>query len=100
MTEDSTGISNFYDDLVAAGFGTKDENGRYDINMPSVEEAAQKMGMSVEWMRDLLGRGEDYSLTNDWVESELDGRMKIQEATQKQIDAQMRYNEALRNGAS
>jgi len=84
--------------LVKNGFGTH-ENGIYDINMPSVEEAAHTMGMSQEWLRDMMSRGEDYGFTNDWVSSELEGRLKIKDATQKMIDEQLRYNQAERDGA-
>jgi len=40
MTEDSSGLKHFMDDLVANGFAEVGENGGYLINMPSVEEAA------------------------------------------------------------
>lgn len=98
LTDDYQGVKNFYDDLVKNGFGTH-ENGIYDINMPSVEEAAHTMGMSQEWLRDMMSRGEDYGFTNDWVSSELEGRLKIKDATQKMIDEQLRYNQAERDGA-
>ena len=98
LTDDYQGVKNFYDDLVKNGFGTH-ENGIYDIDMPSVEEAAHTMGMSQEWLRDMMSRGEDYGFTNDWVSSELEGRLKIKDATQKMIDEQLRYNQAERDGA-
>ena len=98
LTDDYTGVKNFYDDLIKNGFGTE-ENGIYDIEMTNVEEAAKTMGMSSEWLKDMMSRGEDYGFTNDWVESELDGRMKLQDLMQKQIDAQKKVNELEREGA-
>lgn len=98
LTEEYQGIKNFYDDLVTQGFGTE-ENGLYDIDLPSIEEAAKSLGISQEFFRDLMSRGEDYGFTNDWVGSELEGRLKIKDATQDLIDEQLRYNDAKRRGA-
>jgi len=98
LTEDYQGIKNFYDDLVAKGFGTH-ENGVYNIAYPDSEAAAKAMGMSEEWFLDMTRRGEDYGFVNDYVETELDGRMKLQDVMQKQIDAQLHLNELIREGA-
>jgi len=76
LTEDYKGIKNFYDDLVAKGLGTY-ENGIYNIQYPDSASAAKTMGMSEEWFLDMTRRGEDYGFVNDYVETELDGRMKL-----------------------
>lgn len=99
LTDDVQGVINFMDDLVEKGFGTK-EGGNYNLDLPSVEDAAAAMGMSVEWVRDMFGRAEDYGLQNDWVESQLDGHLKIKEAIQDQIREQLKYNQMLKEGAS
>ena len=98
MTEDFTGLRNFMNDLVAKGYGSND-NGFYSFNIGNVEQFAADMGMSVEWVRDMLGRAEDYGATNDWVESELDGQEKIKAKTQELIYARLRYEEMKRGGA-
>ena len=99
LTDDVQGVINFMDDLVEKGFGTK-EGDNYNLNLPSVEDAAAAMGMSAEWVRDMFGRAEDYGLQNDWVESQLDGHLKIKEAIQDQIREQLKYNQMLKEGAS
>ena len=99
LTEDITGVINFFDDLVSKGLATKDSEGIYDYTFSDLEDAADKMGMSTEWFRDMLNRSEDYGGVHDYVDNELEGRMKIQEATEKQIEAQLKYNQLVREGA-
>ena len=99
VTEDSSGLTNFYSDMVSKGFGTGSASEGFSLNVPNVEEAARAMGMSAELMNILLSRAEDYGATNNWVESELDGNLKIQDATQKLIEAKTRLAELEQSGA-
>lgn len=99
VTEDSSGLNNFYSDMVSKGFGTGSASEGFSLNVPNVEEAARAMGMSAEFMNILLSRAEDYGATNNWVESELDGNLKIQDATQKLIEAKTRLAELEQSGA-
>lgn len=99
VTEDQTGLTNFYSDMVSKGFGTGSAAEGFSLNVSNVEEAARAMGMSAEFMNILLSRAEDYGATNNWVESELDGNLKIQDATQKLIDAKTRLAELEQAGA-
>ena len=98
LTEDYQGTKNFYDDLVAKGYGTYDKNG-YKISTPDVHKAAQDLGISDEWFNIMASRGEDYGFVNDWVSSVLDGELKIKDTTQELIDEQNRYQELLAQGA-
>ena len=65
LTEDITGVINFFDDLVSKGLATKDSDGTYEAIFSDLEEAADKMGMSKEWFRDMLNRSEDYGAIHD-----------------------------------
>lgn len=99
LTEDVSGVANFMDDVVAAGFGKK-EDGNYFIDYSSLEDLADALDMSQEWVRDMFGRAEDYGLQHDWIESELDGHEKIKEAIHNQMVEQEKYNQMLAEGAS
>ena len=99
LTEDVQGVINFMDDVVNAGFGTKEGN-NYNIDYSSLSDLAAALGISEEWTRDMFGRAEDYGLRHDWIESELDGHLKIKEAINNQMAAQEKYNQMLKEGAS
>ena len=99
MTEDSSGLSNFLNDLVTEGLATKDENGMFTLNLGDQAAAAAQMGMSQEWFNDILSRSEDYGFINRWVDSELDGMMQMEELTNKLIEETLRLNEVRRDGA-
>lgn len=99
LTEDGKGMKNFYDDLVAKGFGTKEGN-IYSIGIEDTEAAAHAMGMSEEALKMLLDRGEDYGFRNTWVETELDGELKLQETTEQLIEEQERLQNMRANGAT
>ena len=99
VTEDGSGMKNFYDDLVAKGFGTY-EDGIYNIAMPDTEEAARAMGMSEEALKMFMMRGEDYGFTNTWVDTVLEGELKLQDTTEQLIEEQERLRHMQESGAS
>lgn len=98
LTEDFSGMRHFFDDLVTNGLAEKNGDA-YNLDIENVKDAAEQMGMTVEWFMDMLGRAEDYGLRNDWIESEIDGREKIQEAIHQQIEAQKELTKAQQEGA-
>lgn len=99
LTENGKGMQNFYDDLVSKGFGTKEGN-IYSIAIEDTEAAAHAMGMSEEALKMFMDRGEDYGFTNTWVDTVLDGELKIQDTTEKLIEEQERLHYMQTNGAT
>lgn len=100
LTEDSSGLTNFMNDLVGKGLATKDADGMFTLNLKDQQAAADTMGMSKEWFNDMVSRSEDYGFINTWVDSELDGRLQLQEQTEKLVEEQLKLNQAMRDGAS
>ena len=99
MTEDITGIQNFLSDMEKNGLAELSDEGFYRINVDDWENAANTMGMSLEWFRDMMNRTEDYGARVNWVESSLDGEMQIRDMTNDLIDQQIHLQELQRNGA-
>jgi len=91
FTEDQTGLSNFFQDALAKGYGVE-ENGAISLNIPNVKEFGHAMGLSEEMVDILLGRAEDYGVYNDWVSTRLEGEGKVNEKMQELVDAQLLLN--------
>ena len=99
FTEDISGIKNFVDDLVTAGY-LKQEGTKYIGNGALDDlQASHDLGIGQEAFRYLLGRAEDYNAVVDFASSATEAELKMQEATQKNIDAIKRYQELVANGA-
>jgi len=99
LTEDAQGYMNFLEDLNSLGLATKNDDGTFTMNFTSEEDAARTAGMSTEWFRDMLKRGEDYGAINYWVQSEADGMLQLTDQTEQLAEVTMKLNKARREGA-
>lgn len=86
MTEDSTGVKNFLDDLTTktteAGEALASYNsqtGEWSLNLDDLEANARSMGMSFEWFTSMLGRLEDYGFNLNTFGNVEDGIDKLTE---------------------
>ena len=98
ITDDHTGIKNLFDDLVAEGYGTLKDN-EYSFDIPDLSEAAHALGVSEEFLTYAFGRSEDYGFYNDFVESQIDGELKLQETAHDTAEAIKRRNDLIAEGA-
>lgn len=99
LTEDAVGIKNFYDDLVKAGFGTYDDENGYRLDISDYSEAAHALGIGEELMKYTMQRSEDFGFYNDYVESVIDGELKLQETEHDLADAIERKYDLMQKGA-
>lgn len=86
MTEDSTGVKNFLNDLTTktteAGEALASYNsqtGEWSLNLDDLETNARSMGMSFEWFTSMFGRLEDYGFNLNTFGNVEDGVDKLTE---------------------
>lgn len=86
MTENSTGVKNFLNDLTTktteAGEALASYNsqtGEWSLNLDDLEANARSMGMSFEWFTSMLGRLEDYGFNLNTFGNVEDGVDKLTE---------------------
>lgn len=77
LTEDSTGVQNFLNDLEKKGYATfetlSDGTKQWSYNISDLESAAENMGMGFEFFMDMFGRLEDYGLSLfNWNKSSIE----------------------------
>lgn len=84
LTEDSSGVQKFLNDLSTktteageAMASYNEETGAWSYNIDDFDTAAQKMGMSTEFLLDMFGRLEDYGFSNNFASSTADAIDKI-----------------------
>lgn len=81
MTDDSTGVQNFLDDLESKGYATMekmaDGTEKWSYNMTDLEAAAKDMGMSFDWFMSMFGRLGDYGFANDFFTNIEDGQAHL-----------------------
>lgn len=104
LTEDSSGVVNFLNDLNKKGYATYETlaNGvkSWTLNIQDAKKAAYDMGMGEEFFTDVLNKTEDFGFVNATVTSIEEGALKTEEANQKLADAYAKYAEMLASGAS
>lgn len=104
LTEDSSGVVNFLNDLNEKGYATYETlaNGakQWSLNIDDAKKAAYDMGMGEEFFTDVLNKTEDYGFVNATVTSLEEGSVKIQEANTKLVDAYAKLAEMQASGAS
>ena len=104
LTEDSSGVVNFLNDLNKKGYATYETlaNGvkSWTLNIQDAKKAAYDMGMGEEFFTDVLNKTEDFGFVNATVTSIEEGTLKTEEANQKLADAYAKYAEMLASGAS
>ena len=98
LTDDITGVTNLYDDLVKAGYGTKTDTS-FSLDMSDMSEAAHALGISEEFLAYGLERAQDYGATNDYVRDAIQGELKLQEITHDTAEAIAKKNELIAQGA-
>ena len=83
LTENATGLLNFLNDLEDKGLASskvlKDGTKQWTYDIKDFESAAQKMGISTEFMLDIFGRLEDYGFSNNFASN-------VEEANEKIVD--------------
>lgn len=104
LTEDSSGVVNFLNDLNKKGYATYETlaNGvkSWTLNIQDAKKAAYDMGMGEEFFTDVLNKTEDFGFVNATVTSIEEGALKTEEANQKLADAYAKYADMLASGAS
>lgn len=85
LTEDSSGVQNFLNDLERKGYATfetlSDGTKKWSYDISDLEGAAENMGMGFEFFMDMFGRLEDYGFSNNFFSTQEDGIKKISEKT-------------------
>lgn len=99
VTEDSSGLVNFFNDLVSKGLATGDATEGWVLDVQNMEEAAKAMNMSTELFDILVSRSDDYGFINTWVDSVLDGQLQMKDGTQELIEAEQRLIQLQEQGA-
>ena len=106
LTEDSTGLQNFIDDMYkrANPFLSKDANGRYSfMKGTTVEDIAQGLGLTNEVAEYMLTALKDYGWKVDFVDNKYtstDTIQQYQEAVDAVKAAQEELNALISEGAS
>lgn len=85
LTEDSSGVQNFLNDLERKGYATfetlSDGTKKWSYDISDLEGAAENMGMGFEFFMDMFGRLEDYGFSNNFFSTQEEGIEKISEKT-------------------
>ena len=91
LTEDSSGVQNFLNDLERKGYATfetlSDGTKKWSYDISELEGAAESMGMGFEFFMDMFGRLEDYGFSNNFFSSQEEGIEKISEKTSQLAQA-------------
>lgn len=91
LTEDSSGVQNFLNDLERKGYATfetlSDGTKKWSYDISDLEGAAENMGMGFEFFMDMFGRLEDYGFSNNFFSSQEEGIEKISEKTSQLAQA-------------
>lgn len=103
LTEDATGVQNFFSDLQTKGLATlqtlSDGSEALIMNFNSAAEAAFTMGMGEEFFTDMLGKSEEYGAGVTFITSIEDSILQTEELNQKIVEAQKKYTELKNMGA-
>lgn len=102
LTEDSSGVENFLNDLKDKGYATfeslSDGTQKWTYDIDSLEEASQNMGIGFEFMMDMFGRLNDYGFSNNFVASLEDGKDRIAELSGELVQEQAKLYEMEQTG--
>ncbi|WP_270386706.1 hypothetical protein [Blautia hansenii] len=97
LTEDSSGVQNFLNDLERKGYATfetlSDGTKKWSYDISDLEGAAENMGMGFEFFMDMFGRLEDYGFSNNFFSSQEEGIEKISEKTSELAQAKKELSE-------
>lgn len=104
MTDDIQGVHKFMMDLQSAGMATLEtyEDGTQGLvmNFTDLAKAAHQFGAGEEWFRDMFGKAEEYGGMGAFVSSMEDAQLQTQKWTNELTNAQLKYAEMKREGAS
>lgn len=94
LTEDAAGMQNFVADLENAGLAALDSaTQQWTFNIDDYEDAANRMGISTEFMLDMFGRLNDAGLENTFFSSQEDAANHLTELYTELANEQQRYAE-------
>lgn len=94
LTEDASGMQNFVADLENAGLAALDSaTQQWTFNIDDYEDAANRMGISTEFMLDMFGRLNDAGLENTFFSSQEDAASHLTELYTELANEQQRYAE-------
>jgi len=68
--------------------------------MPDYEEAAQNMGMGVEWLMDMMTKLEEQGLTHTYVSSLTEAALKTQDLDEQMQLAVDTYDRMVKSGTA
>lgn len=98
LTEDKSGVTNFLNDLssltdstgnkLATFLGTNAAGfEEWSFNMSDADDAAQKLGISTEFLMQNFQRARDYGIDNNFISSVEDGRLRVSDLSKQLADA-------------
>lgn len=103
-TDDASGPKAFLEDLQSKGLATyktlEDGSEKWSYSFNDTQEAADKMGMSLESFESIIGRLGDYDFANNFVKSVADGENQIDDLTDQLITEQKKLSKMRADGAS
>lgn len=103
LTEDSSGVINFLNDLQAKGYAAyqtlDDGSNQWIINIQDFADAAKDIGIGTDFFTDMFGKLEDYNIPNTFVSSVTEGELKIDDLTKQLVDAKVKLAELKAEGA-
>lgn len=103
LTEDSSGVINFLNDLQAKGYAAyqtlDDGSDQWIINIQDFADAAKDIGIGTDFFTDMFGKLEDYNIPNTFVSSVTEGELKIDDLTKQLVDAKVKLVELKAEGA-
>lgn len=104
LTEDSSGVINFLNDLQAKGYAAyqtlDDGSNQWIINIQDFADAAKDIGIGTDFFTDMFGKLEDYNIPNTFVSSVTEGELKIDDLTKQLVDAKVKLAELKAEGAN
>lgn len=94
LTEDAAGMQNFVSDLEDAGLAVLDNaTQQWSFKIDDYEDAANRMGISTEFMLDMFGRLNDAGLENTFFSNQEDAANHLSELYTELAEEQKRYAE-------
>lgn len=94
LTEDATGMQNFMSDLKNAGLAILDDaTQQWSFKIDDYEDAANRMGISTEFMLDVFGRLNDAGIENTFFSNQEDAADHLTELYTELAEEQKRYAE-------
>lgn len=88
LTEDSSGVTNFINDLISNGLAFEDEAGNIIMDFQDISDAAHKMDIGDEFFRDMFGKADEYGGVGTFISSLTDANLQTQDLSEQLYQAQ------------